>query len=94
MKFERQNADFDYNRLATINDIDPEYLDIEGAEVFAFPTPSALWTCNHTFGIKGLTVVTLDTDGGEVIGDVLYVDNNTVRISWDIPMAGTCRVSL
>jgi hypothetical protein len=50
--------------------------------------PAATWTINHNLGKKPAVSVT-DSAGSEVVGDVTYLDLNTVVVSFAAAFAGT-----
>jgi hypothetical protein len=53
---------------------------------------AAVWTIVHGLGFYP-NVVTTDTAGTEMIGDVRYVDINTVEIAFSSPLAGYANLS-
>lgn len=94
MQFER-GMDFGNNRVAFVNDLNGVTFDGESNSIlFEFPVAVDTWTMNHGQGRVGLRVVAVDDVGDELVGDVTYVDDNTVRIQWAFPIAGVCRISL
>lgn len=59
---------------------------------FGFAIPSTTWTVVHNRNSFGLNVETVDTSGEPVVGDVRFVDANTIEIDWYWPMAGAARL--
>lgn len=54
--------------------------------------PSATWTVVHNLG--GFPSVTvLDSTEREVIGDVTYIDGNSVRIDFSAPFSGSAHLN-
>jgi hypothetical protein len=64
-----------------------------GVNIFTYTQdqPSAQWTINHNLGLY-LPVVVLDTSGDFVEGDVVYVDPNTIVITFSAPFSGVAYV--
>lgn len=54
---------------------------------FAFPAPLAVWLVAHDLG-RFPSVTVLDTAGDQVLGDLSYLDANTLRVTFGLPMAG------
>jgi hypothetical protein len=54
-----------------------------------FAAPSTTWVCNHNLGKKIVDVILSDNNGDAVMGDIKYVDENTLTVSWFYPQAGT-----
>ena len=50
-------------------------------------TPSAEWNIEHNLGKKP-SVVVFDSAGTEVIGDIKYIDDNNVRITFSAGFSG------
>jgi hypothetical protein len=48
---------------------------------------ASVWTINHNLGVKK-PVACVDTLGREIEGDVVYVNDNTVTISFGVALAG------
>lgn len=76
------------------NVVGPEGPPGEGAEskTFSFPTPSTMWVCEHEFNRLPVDVTTFDNNGDQIMGDVSYLNTNTVQISWYYPVSGTAMV--
>jgi hypothetical protein len=55
-------------------------------------TALALWTVGHDMGFYP-AVTTTDTAGSELVGDVRYVDANTVAVAFSQPVAGYANLS-
>jgi hypothetical protein len=55
---------------------------------FPFAMPSSLWTVNHSFPYFP-TVISRDSDGVVIDGDVGYPDGSTVTIEWAGAQTGT-----
>ena len=78
------------------NTMDPEtgkYRVLEGGgevdKTFAYTqaTPAATWTITHNLG-KYPAVSIVDSAGSAVVGDVEYIDDNTVTITFQSAFAG------
>lgn len=55
--------------------------------VYEQGTPSALWTIQHNLG--RFPAVTVErSDGAVVIGNVDYIDENTVTVAFSAPITG------
>ena len=52
------------------------------------PTPSTTWIINHNLDKKP-SVRVEDLAQNDIIGEIDYVDNNTVKVEFAIPVAGT-----
>lgn len=89
----------DYLRRETVED----YIDSQVAEglatynptlfqEFHFVEASLSWVCGHTLPRQVLDVVTVDTNGEEIIGDVTFSEGRVV-IDWYLPQTGTARLS-
>lgn len=50
--------------------------------------PSSTWIITHNLG-RYPSISIVDSAGNEVIGDVQYIDNNTVKISFTVAFSGT-----
>lgn len=61
----------------------------EGDKAFTYTqaTPSATWTITHNLG-KYPAVSIVDSAGSAVVGDVEYIDANTVTITFQSAFAG------
>lgn len=57
-----------------------------------FTSPSATWSITHNLGQVAVVVVTEDGNGEDIIGEVTYVNENTVEVDWYFPMTGIARV--
>lgn len=55
-------------------------------------TPAAVWTITHNLGFQPNATV-VDSAGTEVIGDLDYVDDHTVRITFSAAFGGECYLS-
>lgn len=55
---------------------------------YPFVTPEAVWTINHNLN-RYPTVTTVDELGAQIHGDVVYVDSNTITITFADAFAGT-----
>ena len=65
-----------------------------GASVnFEFVIPLSVWELPHNLGRKIVDVVTVDGNDDEMIGDVVYVDDNHARVEWYYPSTGRATVS-
>lgn len=66
----------------------------EGVEqLFAFPAPATVWVCDHTLNRDPVDVLTVDTNGEELHGDVVFVSSSRVEVRWYYPTAGVARIS-
>lgn len=63
------------------------------SQEFNFATPSTLWVCEHSFGRRAIQVVSHDSSGVEIFGDVTYVNDNVVEIRWYSPNSGSVRIT-
>jgi hypothetical protein len=70
----------------------PGQSGVDSAKSFTFATPSTVWTCTHNLGKRLVDVSLADTAGNEIIGDILYVDNNTLTVTWYFATAGTALI--
>jgi hypothetical protein len=52
------------------------------------PTPAFVWIINHNLDKKP-SVRLEDLTGADIIGEIDYMNNNTVRVEFAIPVAGT-----
>lgn len=59
---------------------------------FTQPTPAALWTINHMLG-KHPDVTILDDAGNEVEACIMYVNDNTIEILFNPPLAGSAKLN-
>jgi hypothetical protein len=61
-----------------------------GTQTYSYPfvTPEAVWTINHNLN-RYPTVTTVDELGAQIHGDVVYVDSNTITITFADVFAGT-----
>lgn len=57
-----------------------------------FSTPALHWDFPHNFGTKALSVYTESVSGYELKGDVSYLDDNTVRVTFYYEQTGFGRV--
>jgi hypothetical protein len=57
-----------------------------------FVTAANTWTVVHGQGTKGLDVRTYNDIGIEIIGDITYLDSNTVEVDFYYPRSGYARV--
>lgn len=65
---------------------------VDPAKSFTFATPSTTWTVVHNLGKKVVDVSLADPAGNEIIGDILYVDVNTLTVTWYFATAGTALI--
>lgn len=56
-----------------------------------FAEPLMQWVIMHPLNTHPV-VTTVDQNGEEIIGDVMFPDNSTVIVSFGIPFAGTARL--
>lgn len=59
---------------------DSRYVHSQGA-------PSDTWTITHNLG-KFPSVTVVDSGDNTVIGDVQYIDSNTVQVAFSVPFGG------
>lgn len=59
-----------------------------GTEIFNQVTSSSTWTITHNLE-RFPSVTIIDSAGGTVIGDVEYVSNNELTITFSAPFSGT-----
>jgi hypothetical protein len=64
-----------------------------GALYYPYPTVSNVWTITHNLGFFPAGVAIEDTAGTSVVGDVEYVDSNTLIITFSFPFAGVVYLS-
>jgi hypothetical protein len=64
-----------------------------GSLYYPYSTVSAFWTITHNLGFYPAGVVVEDTAGTTVIGDVDYIDTNTLTITFSFPFAGVVYLS-
>ena len=62
--------------------------DSGGEQAFDFPTPAAVWDCEHVLGRRYLNVTLVDLEGSEMFGEVEFVSDTLTRITWYRPTAG------
>ena len=60
---------------------------------FTFNVASNVWLCKHNFGQEVVHVTVRDINDDELVGDVEYVDTNTLTISWFYPTAGVAIIT-
>lgn len=51
-------------------------------------TPSSTWTITHNLGRIPPSVAIVDSVGNLVIGDVIYINNNKLTVTFDSPFSG------
>ena len=78
-----------YDKLMTLTD---RVSDVEGADsdkhyAFNQGTPSDVWVVNHNLS-KYPAVMVVDSGHTEIIGDISYIDLNTVRVSFSSAFSG------
>jgi hypothetical protein len=56
--------------------------------VFTQATPATVWTIAHNLG-KRCAVTVVDSAGDQCEGDVVYVDNNTIQITFAAAFSGS-----
>lgn len=59
---------------------------------FPFPVPLLEWVITHNLG-KFPNVSLVDADGNVFAGEVLYVDENTITVSFTRPVSGTAYIN-
>jgi hypothetical protein len=64
-----------------------------GALYYPYPTVASVWTITHNLGFYPAGVVVEDTAGTTVVGDVEYIDSNTLTITFSFPFAGVVYLS-
>lgn len=58
-----------------------------GVYVHTHDVASSSWTINHNLGYFP-SVTTVNQNKQEVLGDLTYVNNNTVQINFSVPVSG------
>lgn len=66
----------------------------DAVATFTFAVPSKSWLMTHNLNDPAPTVVLKDTTGAVCVGDISYIDKNTVHVDWYFPMAGSAIVSV
>lgn len=56
-------------------------------------TPSTTWTVVHNMGRRPTSVTVYDSSGSEVIGNMNYIDANTVQLSFSAAFSGSAYIS-
>lgn len=59
---------------------------------FTQSVASASWSINHNLG-KRPSVTIIDTGGNQVIGDIIYVDNNNITLNFSAAFSGTATLN-
>jgi len=60
--------------------------------VFHQSTPSTGWNIPHNLGFYP-NIQVVSTGGANIIGEILYIDTNNVRITFNQPYSGTAYLS-
>jgi hypothetical protein len=60
---------------------------VSATTIFDQNTPSRFWNSTHNLN-KFPSVTVVDSSGNVVIGEVLYLDSNSLRITFDSPFSG------
>ena len=55
---------------------------------FPFPQPKSVWTISHNLD-RYPSVTIVDSAGDKVEGDVTYLDQNTISVTFSSPFSGT-----
>lgn len=66
----------------------------DAVATFTFAVAAKTWQLPHNLHDPAPTVVLKDTSGAVVVGDITYVDNNTIKVDWYFPVAGSATVSI
>lgn len=61
---------------------------------FNFPIASNSWLLPHGLHDPAPTIITKDSGGTTIFGDVTYIDDDTARVDWYYPTTGTAVVSI
>lgn len=64
-----------------INEVDLHFVYIQDS-------PALVWNIEHNLG-KNPSVRIEDTTGADIIGEIDYINNNTIRIQFAVSVAGT-----
>jgi|SRR5262245_5649356 len=59
---------------------------------FNFATPTQVWTMVHNQGTRAVSVYATDNNGDQLIGELLYQDDNTVSLGFYFPQTGVASV--
>jgi len=59
---------------------------------YHFAAASQIWTLVHNQATRAVTAYAVDTNGDQLIGEVLYPDDNTITITFAFPETGTATV--
>jgi hypothetical protein len=60
--------------------------------VYNQATPATIWNVNHGLGYFP-NVVVVDSGGNEVVGDLQYVDNNNITLTFSSAFSGSAYLS-
>lgn len=60
--------------------------------VFQFSTPATTWTITHNLGLYP-SVTTVDSSGEVILGDVTYVDNDTITVDFGEAISGEAYIN-
>lgn len=60
----------------------------DASKLFNFASPSLAWVMVHDYAQEIVDVTLFDQNGKKVTGEISYVDENTVRADFVIPLAG------
>lgn len=75
------------------DDYDTEWVTVKKAFTHTQSVPSAVWTVTHNLGYKPGGVIVEDSAGTEWVGEIDYVDNNTLTITFQGAFSGTAQLS-
>lgn len=67
-------------------------LPMAGAYTYTQSSPSTTWTINHNLGFRPAVTV-VDSGGTTVVGDVTYVSENSLSISFSSSFGGVAYLS-
>lgn len=76
------------NGVPVMGDHDSAYYGIDITYTYNQQSPSAKWTIQHNLG-KHPSVTVVDSAGTVVVGDVQYIDDNIIEVSFSGAFIGT-----
>lgn len=62
------------------------------SEVFEFTTAATTWTIEHNLGLYP-SITTVDDNGEVIIGEVIYVSDNTIRVTFSEAVSGNAYIN-
>lgn len=61
-------------------------------QTFGFASAASVWTIVHGQGTRYLSVECFNSSGDRMLGEIEYVDDNTITVTWYYPTSGYARV--